>query len=729
MLCVLLFHEGNHDQAIQWCQTVKKLGGARDHSIMLATDGGDELFPPLDEALDGCFDSITHYRTHEQVDGWPMRENVLHKHAVMAGFLMHKKAWLRMEPDSTPLVSGWLDEIECAYKACGKPIMEGVPENPARFCGCAVFPANACELSFGMMEPTSVWYADGAAQLRQFSAKSNLMSETPQGNYPCVAVRDKTLGASGDGDRTCIVQLGRIGDILNILPLVRHISETEGRPILMVHEDYKDIEVDYCDLLVWNKGAWSDLDPAVRFAKSKFKRVIVSQIHGSRWQGERKCASFCIESWLQAGYEQEWGKHGLTFSPPHYLSDKSIPHDSILVNAKGFSSPFAKAGELMDLLGTLNRPIIDLSTLKLPRIQDLLHYYANAACLVTIDTATLHLAAASQIPVVAIVSDSPTKWHMSPQKGNEILRVHYGDFDNKKDEIVSAVNSCFAPLPSVHHVYQVFDCDEQTKRRNDFAAQTWMDGCYEGVQEHQVPPSSLKRTSAIVGDDRNLSFIKDIIDAVDCNPEDVIVLTNTDTCLRRGFWRTAAMSDRPLYGHRYDFDRLTRPLDSTEIPTGGWYDGKDVFVFRKSWWEAHKAEFPDMLTGAEAWDKILAALIVLRGGCEVFGSCYHERHYATWQTNNVRGVKDKANKHNRFLARKWLHEHGMPLDELGRFIDGEFEGKTMNKNYTLADEDSLDDLPAAEKMKPKRTQKPKRSLAKEEWPAEEVDGACEPVEF
>lgn len=686
MLAALLFHKVNQDQAVSLCDRIKKMGGVGRHRILLATDSG--TFDEMDAILAGVFAEVLHYTAHEALVGWPARENALQANVTRQIKYIYKCPWLRLEPDSMPLKASWLDDIELEYQTAGKSILAGTSNHPERFCGVAVFPFDAMECSLKMMMPRSVWYADGFRELMSHASVTDLIAETP-GASTVIQARAQEAG-HGDAERTCIVQLGRMGDILNILPVVKHVCDTEGKPVLMVHKDYAGIEVDYCDLDVWAGGEWSDLSLAVRDAKNKYKRVIVSQIHGDRWQTERKCTSFCIESWRMAGFEAEFGKWPLELkSASETMID--VPDGAILVNCNGTSSPFAHSKELIQLAGTVGRSVVDLSSIYCGKFQDMLDYYSRAGLLITTDTATLHLAQASTIPVIALVADKPTSWHASAQKGNEILRVKYSEFSKKRGSIQRAIESAFKPR-NVHHVYQEFSCDGETRRRNDFARSTW--NYPDFVTEH--PVTRLHRDSSVIGDERGLSFIKDILNSVEAAADDVIVFTNTDTCLRKGFWWEAMASDKPMHGHRHDFAKLERPLDATEIPTGKWYCGSDLFVFTKGWWDNVQSDFPDMLIGAEGWDKIMRELVKHHSGDEAFAACYHEKHEAAWSQYDTRR-NDAANRHNRTLAKRWLEAKGYPVEELAHFNDAAPEIVPMKV------------APKEETPKPKRGRRAKRN--------------------
>jgi hypothetical protein len=79
----------------------------------------------------------------------------------------------------------------------------------------------------------------------------------------------------------------------------------------------------------------------------------------------------------------------------------------ILVGLESVSSPLKNHAEIYSRIcedfGETHK-VINLSKLRCERIYDLLGLFDRAACLVTADTAHLHLARASKVPVVALIS-------------------------------------------------------------------------------------------------------------------------------------------------------------------------------------------------------------------------------------------------------------------------------------------------------------------------------------
>lgn len=676
MLATLSFHRGNVEQAVLLCEKIKQLGGCQRHAMLLATDEKG-LVEDVAAIVEGEFSEVSTFVAHEHPSGWPARENALISNLARRIYYKERTPWLRMEPDSVPLKVGWLDEIEEEYKAKGRPILCGITPHPKRVCGVSVFAPDMSQYSTHFMMPSGMpWYGASFLQLQRFIASTELIAEEPT-EKTVIHVRSSEVPVLGSINRHCIVQLGKIGDILNILPLVRHIYVTEGqKPILMVHKDYGEIvsDLDYCEAEEWSRGAWSDLSMAVSDARKKYRRVTISQIHGDRWQLERKCTSFCIESYRMAKHEEDWGKHPLELTRDAIREEKLVSDCKIdpnrklvLINSNGVSSPFQHGKELLALPDVTKFQVIDLSQVRATRFVDLLGLYDIAHTVVTTDTATLHLAEASHVPVVALVTDKPTSWHASPQKGNIVLTVPYHEFEKRRTEIKDAIERPHVNV--IHHVFQDYNGSGETERRSLFARSTWMPPRQVTVIPH--PVLHFLRDSRDIGDTRALPYIKDIIDAPmdEMLDHEFLLLTNTDTCLRKGlYWQLALLKGEAYHAHRRDCPKLERQLDQKEFLQHKWYPGSDLFLFRKRWWLKHRDEFPDLILGAEVWDKILRYLINDTGGEEIHSAIYHEKHQSTWELPQNRRT-DPSNRYCRILAKEWLQKRGHPLQELAQFND------------------------------------------------------------
>jgi hypothetical protein len=223
-----------------------------------------------------------------------------------------------------------------------------------------------------------------------------------------------------------------------------------------------------------------------------------------------------------------------------------------------------------------------------------------------------------------------------------------------------------------HHVYCEYDRkDPDAIRRYEFAKATWGS---QWLIPRPVHEDTLSRSSLDIGDTRKLPFVRDLIDAGagGLPPEDVIILTNDDTCFAFDTVDRVmgAMTNATgCFAHRWDVPTLTRPLDPSEFRNGaGMYPGFDLFAFTPQWWSENRERFPDLIIGCQWWDCILWLMLQRSGALELSDLIYHEQHAAIWcqppfLTDNPGQV------YVRGLAQEWFEKN--PGDEM-KFEDGEW---------------------------------------------------------
>lgn len=209
-----------------------------------------------------------------------------------------------------------------------------------------------------------------------------------------------------------------------------------------------------------------------------------------------------------------------------------------------------------------------------------------------------------------------------------------------------------------------------TARRNSVARQTWEQVYAKGGwEERRLDDNILTRTAdkVVPRETRDFPFIKDILRyaCFGCPDEQVICFTNADTCLASNLTeKILQLAGKPAHGHRHDFKRLDGPIHDDEIAKGDFYVGSDIFIMTAGWWRKHVSEFPDLIQGAETYDKILRALILKHGGTELVNQCYHELHGNPWKEQRM---TLPSNIYCRHLARTWLKKNNLPLEELDFF--------------------------------------------------------------
>ena len=205
-------------------------------------------------------------------------------------------------------------------------------------------------------------------------------------------------------------------------------------------------------------GDWRHVRAAYEHARRSFQRIVVLQQYSiDGWPSARGTDSF-VKDMYRVAHKLPVFPLPLRFerrSPEReldLLSRVPIAQPLVLVATEGISSPFAKADALLDLVAACypQATVLDMTKVRAEKLYDLLALFERAACLVTVDSALLHLAqAVPRLPVIALIADRPTLWHGSPQYAGQRLRVRYGDFAKRTGAIVEAIGACLVAAPAV----------------------------------------------------------------------------------------------------------------------------------------------------------------------------------------------------------------------------------------------------------------------------------------
>jgi hypothetical protein len=278
--------------------------------------------------------------------------------------------------------------------------------------------------------------------------------------------------------------LGRTGDVCSVLPFLKLEAETGYMPQLVVSNQHSNVldGVSYVQPQVWDGGI-HQLKEAHDWAKSKFGSVRSLQVIGNQnvvaectyapaGQQAARMTSFVKEYWKLAGKMPLWDSWApLVFdqrSPEREsalrtscgLSKPGRKKALILLSTSGTSSPFPYSGLLRELVHLKFRGhfrVIDLPQAE--RFYDLLALYEEAHCLVTTDSAPLHLArACPDLPVIALTNDRPLLWNGSAWQPNWAWCCRYHDFPERATEMLTAIHTCRdkPTLPFIH-VWNEYD--------------------------------------------------------------------------------------------------------------------------------------------------------------------------------------------------------------------------------------------------------------------------------
>ena len=492
-----------------------------------------------------------------------------------------------------------------------------------------------------------------------------------------------------------VCQLGRNGDICAILPILyQDFLKTGERQRLMVAKDYAELleGCSYIEPIIFD-GSFAEINRAREYAQTLQGNlvssqvvggggVVVSQIYGTNYDTSKTTESFQLESLRMMNALGEWRfQHPLVFDKRDKEREamliKDLPQNQkwIVVATSGTSSPFIHK-ELLHILLTSYFPkhhVVDLDKIKAERFYDLLGImdHKNTLCIVAIDSAPLHLAHGANKPVIALVTDKPTMWHGAAYRPNHIKYIRYNEFASQAVPMINRIEKIAYPGcrfakrkkgQKIVHLYSDYvSRNEDDKRRQEVARATWRREYAKMRWEVAAIPDG-----ALFKKLDGMPYIKALYRqaCLHAEDDDILLFSNSDICFVEGFTERVFkwIKEYPAIAcTRRDLKRFDAPVPNSQVLEGEDYVGKDVFIFSKAWWREYSPNYPEMILGREAWDKIMAELIVIGGGAIIRNLIYHETHHSFWLQDRD---NNEGNKYNRSLAIDWLRERGKPLQEL-----------------------------------------------------------------
>jgi len=262
----------------------------------------------------------------------------------------------------------------------------------------------------------------------------------------------------------CIVMLGRLGDIVNVLPIAKDFHDEGITPHLMVSWEFKSIleGVSYVHPLpVWLP--FEEVNDAIQIARANFERVIQCQIFGRNYIQTHLTPTFNQESWRMAGYSKCFRDRALPLvfdrrdpERERVLCERAFRTDKpkIVTNlTSAVSAPFPHGQELLEQLHHAlpqfefveaggYREKTDLGSLRCLYPFDVLGIMDKAVVIVTIDTLTLHLALATKVPMVCIVRDG---WEGAEPRWGCAAKFTYSEAGKDPGLVVKAVMTAVLP--------------------------------------------------------------------------------------------------------------------------------------------------------------------------------------------------------------------------------------------------------------------------------------------
>ena len=524
-------------------------------------------------------------------------------------------------------------------------------------------------------------------------------------DYSSMAAAFINSGTTPDKPKptVCMVELGRYGDIINILPVARIIAESYGKPAFMVSREFADV-LDGVSYVIPHpvELPYGEIGHAMITASREYPVALRCQIWGNGLNQPRETEAYNLESWRAVGLQEAFYK----FNPP--LFDKrNLEREAAIFQKltdgrpmlllklhEGHSSPFAIGAELEKLIRSRFEErfqVIELTTTKCERIYDLLGLMDRAVALVSIDTSILHLAAASTIPTIALTNSGP--WVGTKPRCNVCHRFHYNQISANPEAIIPAIEDALrmsiptSPstelrTPIARKVFHAVERhQDQRESRKEEAWRTWDVAYKRGVIPCHY--SRYERDARSIGDKRALPFLKDVLSLAmtQADDEDIIMFTNDDNILHPALPEVLKFHVS-VYGacssQRCEF--RSKPPSPADPPDrwarlGSPHMGRDLFAFTKLWLVKHWNDIPDFILGASDWDLALAAFIRVEKGIvtdrknimtSMFpaelnrGLVAHIYHPPKW-SHPSNHMTAPSQKHNRRLFREWAEKLSLKL--------------------------------------------------------------------
>ena len=329
------------------------------------------------------------------------------------------------------------------------------------------------------------------------------------------------LKVTGKMLQKCYICLGKIGDILSILPILyAEYKKTGKRPVLVVSKTYSSVleGAGYLTPLIYESN-FGDVRGAVRFAKRRFLQVINLQMHGIDFEVEHLTPSFQTDAWLRARAVDHFQNWPLVIDQRSSLREKILFNSTVkkvradglgnyghvnekylLVGDVSESSPFEHIEELVAMLKAEFEPairVIRLSEVKADRFFDLLGLYDYAECLITIETAHTHLSRASGVPVVVLAADG---WRGAADRERFRFYCRYSEWPIRKNRLIFEVQDAIAKKPQI----KIAPVATQFRHGYNLSSVLWEENLIQAYRYHE--DNTWQTQIAIIDGDRQFKL-------------------------------------------------------------------------------------------------------------------------------------------------------------------------------------------------------------------------------
>jgi hypothetical protein len=383
-----------------------------------------------------------------------------------------------------------------------------------------------------------------------------------------------------------ILNLGRIGDNINLLPVLYSEHLAGRRPTIVTSGKYSDIfdGVSYCDVKRYS-GDPVELSHAIGLCQGlPDLRVAQWFMHPRQTRQER---NYAVECYRLGGFRDLWRRYPHVFDRRDPVREEKLIQNIkgrpfIAVAPLGISSPFAHSKQLINGLQSRfpEYKILDFSKVVAEKFHDLLGILDATSCLVTIDTAHLWLSNASKCPVVALLNNG---YMGSPPSTRTTASFRYGEYHT--NQVCDEVEKTLLPAGQTWGIVHFHG----NEKRHKIARKS-----YEKF-DNLLDTRSLKRTAIDLGDHRPLRMLKDMLGHAlkFASGRDIIIWTNDDVEI---------LDLAPVVDHVRKFGAVSIRRDPSHM-------GREMMAFRWDWLADRFYNFPDGVMAGPWFDLATAAWI------------------------------------------------------------------------------------------------------------------------
>lgn len=214
--------------------------------------------------------------------------------------------------------------------------------------------------------------------------------------------------------KTAFIQLGSNGDLCSLLPCFKHHADAGKTVHVFTRPQYAAVlgGVSYATAVPCPNRFDAEWKAIEQQCLHEYDEVFVPQVSGNDRRTRRAVDNYQCSHWERCGLLDQFHDLPTIFDRRDAQGEAEalkewMPEpdgrDLLAYNLSGVSSPYAHADEqrawISDAFGESHR-LIDLGAMHLKKIRHLLPFLEQASALITVDTATVHLAHATMTPTV-----------------------------------------------------------------------------------------------------------------------------------------------------------------------------------------------------------------------------------------------------------------------------------------------------------------------------------------